>query len=399
MSKKRILLVAPFTLLPGEEGDNRFRYIAELLASQHDVTFVTSSFNHPKKTHRDKAESFGPLPYQLELLEEPGYQRNIGLKRILSHRTFVKNLKQVLATKNGQFDFVYAAFPMIGSAEVAGRFAQENKIPFYLDVQDIWPESILVYFGKMRSMANFFLAPLTKKANAVYQMADGVIAVSKTYVQRVMQVNTKATFQLPIYIGIDLAAFDFAAEKQQIEQSSDEIIGVYSGSFSHSYDVETVIRATALVAESGKPFRLEILGTGPHEESLKTLMKQLNAPVIFHGYKSFAEMANILKRAHIGFHAISSSSQSSMTNKFADYCAAGLVILNSSPSDEIRNLIEEHNLGKNYAAGDHKKLANHILNLINDENSLAKMGERSRLFAEKELDRQKTYAELLELFR
>ena len=399
MTKKRILLVAPFTLLPGEEGDNRFRYIAELLSSQHDVTLATSSFHHPKKKQRPPKGSFQNLPYTLILIQEPGYQRNVGLKRILSHRTFQKNLKTFLAKKNGQFDSVYAAFPMIGSAQAAGRFAQQNNIPFYLDVQDIWPESILVYTGKLRGLTRLVLAPLTQKANAVYQMADAVIAVSQTYVNRVMAVNTKAQIQMPLYIGISLQKFDAAAQQTQLlRKKDDDVIGVYSGSFSHSYDVETVIRAAALLKNVTPNFRLVILGSGPFETALKQLAKTIGAPVEFLGYRPFDEMAGVLAQADIGFHAIATSSQSSMTNKFADYCAAGLAILNSSPSPEIRSLVNTHKLGLNYSSGDHQHLAELISGAFKEPAKIKQYGQNCRAFAEQHLDREKTYDQLFDLF-
>ena len=54
--KKNILLVAPFTNLPGEKGFNRFAYIAKKLSEiGHHVTLVTSSFKHGEKEFRDES--------------------------------------------------------------------------------------------------------------------------------------------------------------------------------------------------------------------------------------------------------------------------------------------------------------------------------------------------------
>lgn len=401
MTKKRILLVAPFTLLPGEEGYNRFRYIAELLSKEHEVTFVTSSFNHPKKEQRKQASEFGNLPYELVLLHEPGYTANISLKRIRSHGQFVKNLEGFLAMKTGLYDFVYAAFPMIQSAKVAGQFAKDNGIPFYLDIQDVWPESLVVYTKYGRGILKALLKPLSNKADHVYRMADAIVAVSNTYAERAQKVNNHAQHILPLNIGIDVADFDAQAARSNftIEKEPHEIIGVYSGSMSHSYDVATVIKASALLRNKDIAFKLLVVGQGPDEAHLKKLATDIQAPVKFLGYRSFGEMASVLKQADIGFHAISASSQSTMTNKFGDYCAAGLTIFNSSPSVEIQTIVTDHELGRNYKAADAKQLAEEIASFIENSEGIDRTKKNSRSFAEGALDRPKTYQKLLELFR
>ena len=47
-----ITIVAPFCSLPNEPYFNRFRYLAERLAEQHDVLLITSNFKHYDKSFR-----------------------------------------------------------------------------------------------------------------------------------------------------------------------------------------------------------------------------------------------------------------------------------------------------------------------------------------------------------
>jgi glycosyltransferase involved in cell wall biosynthesis len=396
---KRILLVAPFTLLPDEIGDNRFRYIAELLATKHEVTFVTSNFNHPEKKFRTHKEVYVKLPYRLVLLAEKGYQKNIGIARIISHRVFAKNLRSFLADADGKFDFVYAAFPPIEAAGICADFAKQQGIPFILDVQDVWPESILVYFNRLSGLAKWALKPLTAKANSVYAQADALVAVSQTYLNRAAQFNKKATTKLPLYIGTDLGAFDVNAQKRlSFSAAGDELIGIYVGTLSHSYDLRTVIRAAAKLKLKGIKLRILILGEGPFAKRLKDETQALNAPVEFIGFKPYAEMCGYLSRSHFALHSIVGASQSSLTNKFADYCAAGLPILNSSENLELKTLVGTNNLGINYPAEDIDALCNamHLL-YLNKENG-QQMGANARAYAEKQLDRKVSYQALFNLF-
>ncbi len=399
MAMKRILLVAPFTLLPDEMGNNRFRYIAELLATKHHVTFVTSTFNHPEKKFRTQKAQYNKLPYTLVLLAEKGYQKNVGIARVLSHRQFTKNLERFLVDAGGRFDYVYSAFPTINAASVCARFAKQQRIPFILDVQDVWPESILVYFSRFKGLSKWLLKPLTRKANAVYAQADVLVAVSQTYLDRAASVNTTAAKKIPLYIGIDVNRFDEGA-KMPVDFSTegDELIGVYAGTLSHSYDMSTLIKAAAQVKSEGTNLRILILGHGPFQNQLKKEAEALNAPVTFQGLKPFAEMCGYLSHSHFAVHSIVGASQSSITNKFADYCAAGLPVLNSSQNPEIRQLIEDHGLGINHPSGNIEVLAAAIQHLATNPTERIAMGRASRLFAEEFLDRKKTYAALLPIF-
>ena len=396
---KRILLVAPFTLLADEIGDNRFRYIAELLATKHQVTFVTSNFNHPEKKFRTQKDEYAKLPYRQILLAEKGYQKNIGIARIISHRAFANNLKSFLTDADGKFDFVYAAFPPIEAANACADFAKQQGIPFILDVQDVWPESILVYFKRFSGLAKWALKPLTAKANAVYAKADALVAVSQTYLERAASINNKATQKLALFIGTDLDLFDLHAKKTiDFSAYGDELIGIYVGTLSHSYDLSTVIKAAAQLKSNGIKLRILILGDGPFKKQLVEEALRLDAPVEFLGLKSFAEMCGYLSRCHFAVHSIVGTSQSSLTNKFSDYCAAGLPILNSSQNPELKTLVEEKKLGINYPSGDAEDLSDAILGLSKNKHERLAMGMNARAFAEENLDRKRSYQVLFNLF-
>jgi hypothetical protein len=82
-----VLLIAHFTQLPGEKGNNRFQYIAEKINRINtEVEVVTSSFSHTNKSQRNKTETQkGGSCYKLTLLFEPGYSENVCLRRFYNH--------------------------------------------------------------------------------------------------------------------------------------------------------------------------------------------------------------------------------------------------------------------------------------------------------------------------
>ena len=73
-------------------NNNRFVYLAKLLSTTNRIEIVTSDFNHAKKTW------FGPVDLlhgvSITTLHEPGYPKNISLKRLYSHNILAKNIIQ-----------------------------------------------------------------------------------------------------------------------------------------------------------------------------------------------------------------------------------------------------------------------------------------------------------------
>ena len=97
---KKVLIIANFTELPSENGNNRFMYLTNLLGKTTDVTLVTSSFYHFKKVHRQKDVDNNNL--KIVQVDEPGYKKNISLKRFYSHYVFGRNIKKYLENKNNK---------------------------------------------------------------------------------------------------------------------------------------------------------------------------------------------------------------------------------------------------------------------------------------------------------
>ena len=138
-----ITIVAPFCSLPNEPYFNRFRYLAERLAEQHDVLLITSNFRHHDKTFRRPEDAAAASEGRLKvmLLAEDGYRKNVSPARLKSHRTFVKNLERWLQNcPPYSQDVVYSAYPLMGSNILLGRHKARLGFKLITDVQDVWPK-------------------------------------------------------------------------------------------------------------------------------------------------------------------------------------------------------------------------------------------------------------------
>ncbi|MBT9315656.1 glycosyltransferase [Leptothoe spongobia] len=349
---KKILLVAPFVSLPGEPCFNRFLYLCYLWSTNYDVTLVTSAFCHPTKTKRERgSKDFQDLPFKLTLLDEPGYKSNVSFSRIYSHDRFHKNFESWLYQElesNSKFDIVYSAFPLIATNITLGKVKKKFGFKFIIDVQDVWPDSIFAALPLLKEF-DFLLAPLREKAHRAYGYADGIVAVSKTYLD-MAQARNPHTPGFVAYLGSDYQLIE-SIHPKPLDNSI--IRFVYIGTLSHSYDIQTVIKGFGQVRAQFPNAELHIVGDGPERHQLET---KSGDGVFFHGYMAYEDMAAFVKACHIAINPIVGNALQSITNKLSDYMAFGLPIISSQKNIEAIELIKARN-GYLYEAGSAESFA------------------------------------------
>ena len=90
-------MIANFVTFPWEGGNSRFTYLLDMFdCKNNEVELITSNFRHEAKKKRMLNENFRKLIYKVTLLEEIGYEKNVSIKRFISHHTLASNLKKYL---------------------------------------------------------------------------------------------------------------------------------------------------------------------------------------------------------------------------------------------------------------------------------------------------------------
>lgn len=395
---KDVLIIAHFTQVPGEKGNGRFHYIAQKLGiSGTNIELVTSSFSHRTKKQRnitkDQNES---INYKLTLLYEPGYFKNVSLKRLFSHYIMSKSLKSYLVQRKKP-DVIYCAIPSLSVAKVAAEYASRNNIRFVIDIQDLWPEA----FGMIINIpiiTDILFYPMKQIANYIYSSADDIIAVSKTYIRRALIVNDKHKESYSVYLGTELSHFDKLAEEYKFDQKpSGEIWIAYIGTLGHSYDLYTVIDALKILVDRGiKNVKFIVMGDGPLKYKFECYAKKQQVYAEFTGRLEYNKMVGLLKACDIAVNPIRSGSAGSIINKVGDYAAAGLPVINTQECKEYRELLEEHGAGYNCKNKDPIDIANKVMKLC-DEKLRQKVGSNNRIIALNYFDRELTYRKIFEV--
>lgn len=393
---KRVFLISNYFHFKQEKTSNRYRELAEMLAKCDDieVTVITSKFYQRTYNHRNNIpELIKDIPFKAVFINELGYDRSICIKRLVSSRSFAKNLIGYLESQPKP-DLIYQVVPTLDSASTVSKFANKNNIPLVIDVQDLWPEAFKMAID-IPLLSSIAFLPMRLQANGIYKRADRICAVSETYVQRALKNNNKCGFGQAVFIGINLANFDKFAAENKIEKGK-RLRLAYCGSMSKSYNLKMVIDALSVMKN---PPDFICMGEGDDRRKLETYAKDKKVDAVFTGFIEYPQMCGLLCSCDITVNPILGKSVASIINKHGDYAASGLPVLNTQESAEYKKLVEDYNMGFNCKSDDPADLAEKLELLCENEQLRRQMGKNARSCAEEKFDRARTYPKLVETVR
>lgn len=398
--KKRIAIYTQDAKLGNEvKGATRYVYLATLLHEHgYEVDFITSGFQHWEKRQRD-VEHFdaGTDAYRIRFIEEPFYPKNMCPQRIWAHHVVAKRVSEYF-DEHHDYDLIYCQIPPNDVAREIGKAAHKFNIPFVVDVNDLWPEAFRVALD-VPVLSDVLFAPFYRQARAVYQMADAVVGTSDEYRERGLRDARVGIPSETVYVGNQLCEFDagIAEHASQIDKPTGDIWVSYAGTLSACYDLETLVKAMALVQKTHPEAKLQILGDGSERDNLKAAAHSSGAEVVFHGYLPYSQMAAWLSKSDITINSLVEKAAQSIVTKIGDYLAAGKPMVNTSCSKEFRAKVETDGFGVNVKPGDAEGMASVLIDLIEDSSRRAQMGEKARAIAEEQFDRPHSYLKTVRL--
>lgn len=392
---KDIVIIANFCRDFSETDNGRFMYLCKELSKDHKVEIITSDFCHGKKQH--KKPLIHSWKFTITFLHEPGYKKNISIRRFFSHHAWGKEVRKYLEQRVIP-DVVYCAVPSLTAPLEAAKYCEKKGIHFIIDIQDLWPEAFQMVF-RVPVVNNLFFIPFRHMANGIYKRANAVCAVSKQYVSRALSVNNKCGFGHTVFLGTNLEVFDNykkTVEPMIRKETNGQIWLGYCGSLSASYDIPCVIEALKKLKNRRKKVaKFIIMGDGSRRAEFETRAQSSGIDAIFLGRLPYDQMCAQLVLCDVVVNPIVKGSAASIINKHGDYAASGLPVLNTQDSPEYRALIDEYQMGLNCENGNFEDLADKLLYLIENPDVRKEMGKNARRCAEEKFDRRNSYKELV----
>ena len=251
---KKIAMIATDIALAGEKGLGRMYYLAELFCKNGiQVDLFTSKFQHWLKRFRTREEMEAiqsASNCHVIFIDEPGYTKNVQLKRILSRRVLTRNILEHMEQES--YDLIYSQIPDNHLASVAAAYAKKKDIPFVVDIEDLWPEAMRMVLD-VPVISDVLFSYFSSTARKTYRLADAAVGSSDTYRDEPLKYNIKVPRSVTVYVGSELGEFDQEAAENlsQVEKPEGEFWVTYAGTLGTSYDIATLIRAADILEKHG----------------------------------------------------------------------------------------------------------------------------------------------------
>lgn len=380
---KTIWLVNPYGPIEGENWrDYSFNQFGKYLSQNgYKVIWWTSNYSHHFKKYRSHkwTDIVVNENYIIKLVPTSSYKKNIGFGRFFKDMVFAFNAYNKF-TKYEKPDLIISSDTPLTFSYPSFAFAKKFSIPIIYDQMDLWPEFIESVTGKSLGMVLhtlFYPVYFTRKKN--YERLSGVIALGENYLKKTFEISESLKYKPNelVYNGINVKEFrgkiNNPIEFKNIPfKEKDQVWCVFAGTLGPSYDIESIIECARLLENKEKrnKYIFIIAGSGPYEEKVTFAAEQINN-LFFVGKLLPDELVPLYKYADIGLVTYTQKSNVDMPDKFYDYTAAGLAIINSL-NGEVQTYISKNYLGLNYKAGDAKSLYDAIL-YVSDQEHLESM--------------------------
>jgi glycosyltransferase involved in cell wall biosynthesis len=279
----KIWIINQNAVPPTKAGITRHFFLAsELVKRGHKVFIIASDFSHFSRSHMSGSPISAAKTETIDGVEflwipSIGYNKNL-LRRLFSTFEFAKKAwgPALACAKLETPDIIVGSSPQMAAANMARRLARRLKVPFVLEVRDIWPLSAqeLGNFSNLNPLIAYF----KRVEKKLYREADAIVSVlshAGSYFSKCGVV--KEIHYIPNFVNLAMA------EPPPFKEIRSNFVAIYLGSLGIANNLETVVKAAHLIATEYKnnTIQVRIVGNGPTKLGLMKLAEDLNAKNIF----------------------------------------------------------------------------------------------------------------------
>lgn len=391
-----------FSTPKGATGIRSYEMAKKLIAAGHNVTMVCGSYSGGN-TGLTSSFVNGQRQGNIAGIEIIEFAVDYSNSQSFVQRSFafakfaIQSIKLALTQ---DYDLVFATSTPL-TAAIPGIIARWlRKKHFIFEVRDLWPE-LPKAMGVIKN-------PLILKLMSIlewlaYKSAQGHIGLSPGIVSGIQQhlVAEKKVALIPN--GCDLAIFsaDSKAKPWQPQGITDsDFVAVFAGTHGQANGLDSIIATAALLkARHEHQIKIILIGQGKLKSLLQQQAKQQKLDnVIFLEPVDKEKLSRLMRRANVGLQLLANIPAfyyGTSPNKFFDYIAAGLPVINNYPG-WLAELIEQHQCGIAVPPDDISALANALIKLNEQRELLTRMSQRSLALAQQQFDRQQLAQQFVE---
>ena len=365
-----------------------------LQAAGHEVVWWTSSFDHIRKRQLGEPE-LANAGLALRLVHAPGYRANFGFARLFDHAVLGWRFWRQAIKALDRPDVIWCCYPPMETAVAAVCIGKRFAVPVVLDVRDLWPDAFLDALPTAASgVARLMLLPYFKASAFALRNASALVGVTEPYLQWAVQRAGRATGQFDRCFPMGYPDFSVEAAAAAQAQAFWAQRGVSAGNFNLcffgtlglQFDIDSVLRAAALLEQRASPARFVMCGSGSALDAYRQQASGLGN-VLFPGFVDVPEIKALMDLSAVGLapYRDIENFQLNIPNKVFEYAAGSLPVL-SGVDGEVGRLLRSQGIGHVYRAGDADALADLVERLASDRPSLQAQGARARALFSRDYD-------------
>ena len=389
---KLLYLHQYFSLPSGSTGTRSYEFAKHLVSNGHKVTVLTGGYkvsNTGLKGNFKKGLRRGYIENNIEVIEiELLLSNNFSLfKRSWFFLRFILKIIPIILKEN--YDIIFATSTPLTVA-IPGLFAKIfRKKPFIFEVRDLWPE-----LPKAMGLINniIILKILEKLASFTYKKADHLIGLSPGIIEGIKSYDINEDKLTLIPNGCDIDLFKTRPLKSIDGINNDNFVAIFAGAHGIANGLEILIPvANELKKRNITNIKFLLIGDGMRKKSLKEEAKKLKLDdiIIFRDPVKKTKLAEIFQNCDIGLQLLANVEEfyyGTSPNKFFDYIAAGLPVLNNYPG-WLKDIINKNNCGIVVEPDNHIDFVNKIIFASKNPNELSIMSQNCKRVANNDFNR------------
>ena len=385
-----------FSTPQGSTGTRSYAMARHLLQAGHEVTMVCGAYAGGQTgltgPYRDGLRAGRVDGIQVIELELPYANRDGFLKRALTFLKFAWRSAGIALRRD--YDVVFATTTPLtaGIPGICARWLRGK--PFVFEVRDLWPE--------LPKAMGVITNPVVLWAMGVlewlsYRSAQRLVGLSPGIVDGIARRGVARERITLIPNGCDLDIFGAsaapAAPWRPDGVGADELMAVFTGTHGIANGLDAVLDAAAELRRRGRvDIKLVLIGDGKLKPALQARAQAEGLDnVVFHPPVGKGKLAGLMAATDVGLQILANVPAfyyGTSPNKFFDYLASGLPVLNNYPG-WLAEIISRQQCGYAVPPDDPVAFADALCHAADHRPALVAMGARARELAVAEFDRER----------
>lgn len=390
----KVLYLHQYFTLPTQAGGTRsYEMAQQLIAHGHQVTMVCGLEGNAKidiPPTKNKNICRGMVD-GIDVIQISVPYSN-SMRMVARAKSFVSFAWQ--STKYAlkeDYDVLFATSTPLtaGIPGIVMKMFRRKK--FIFEVRDLWPE-----LPKALGMTNpFWIGCMSILEWLSYHLANGCIGLSPGICEGIKK---RSQMNKPIEMvpnGCDLDIFKPSLREPLTLEgiTVDDKVAIFTGAHGIANGLDAVLDAAKEVKAMGRAdIKFAFIGKGGVKEHLQERVKEEGITnCLFYNPIPKIQLAKVVASATVGMMVLKNVPAfyyGTSPNKFFDYIASGLPILNNYPG-WLAGMISENKMGEVVDPDNAKAFAEALVRMVDDPKQLEEYGKNARAFAEKEFDREK----------